>query len=159
MPRHRSAPRHVVAEGLAASSLLTTRWIERLLAAHDPPLTPVQYLALRAIAREPLSAVELARRSGVSGPAVSQLTAALELDGLIVRAVDPSDRRRATLSLSEAGRAALASASAEVAARLGALLGDLPRPEAEALARLLVRVESALGGEPPPRRPGPPRAR
>jgi hypothetical protein len=48
------------------------------VARHDPPLTVAQYLAPREIARERVSASELARRTGVSGPAVSQLVAALE---------------------------------------------------------------------------------
>jgi DNA-binding MarR family transcriptional regulator len=65
------------AEALAAAAPLATRWIERLLAQHDPPLTVTQYLALRAIASERISATELARRAGVSGPAVSQLLAGL----------------------------------------------------------------------------------
>jgi hypothetical protein len=38
------------AEALAAAAPLATRWIERLLAQHNPPLTVTHYLALRAIA-------------------------------------------------------------------------------------------------------------
>ena len=75
------------AEALAAAAPLATRWIERLLAQHDPPLTVTQYLALRAIVRERISATELARRAGVSGPAVSQLLAGLADAGLIERDV------------------------------------------------------------------------
>ena len=56
------------AEALVAVAPLATRWIERLLAAHEPPLTVPQYLALRAIAHEDISGTELARRAGVSGP-------------------------------------------------------------------------------------------
>ena len=48
-----------------------SRWTERLLAAHDPPLTLAQYLTLHAIARDGVGGSELARRTGVSGPAVS----------------------------------------------------------------------------------------
>jgi uncharacterized 2Fe-2S/4Fe-4S cluster protein (DUF4445 family) len=62
---------------------LATRWIERLLAAHEPPLTVAQYLALRAIAAGQISSGELARGAGVSGPAVSQLVAALVDAGLL----------------------------------------------------------------------------
>ena len=43
------------AEALIAVAPLAARWIERLLAAGQPPLTTPQYLALRAIAREPVS--------------------------------------------------------------------------------------------------------
>ena len=83
-----SAPTATVvdaAEALVAVAPLTTRWIERLLAGHDPRLTVPQYLALRAIAREGISGSELARRTDVSGPAVSQLLAGLVDSGLLER--------------------------------------------------------------------------
>lgn len=136
--------------------------MERVLASHTPPLTIAQYLALRAIDHAPLSAAELARRTGVSGPAVSQLLATVEDAGLIERQAIDSDRRTRGLILSRAGRQTLASATKLVSERLGELLINLPKPEADALTRLLERVEAALSGAPPPRRsaaragPGPP---
>jgi DNA-binding MarR family transcriptional regulator len=135
---------------------LATRWIERVLAQHDPPLTVPQYLALRAIEREGVSGTELARRSGVSVPAVSQLIAALAGAGLVEREPSEGDRRRVTLTLSRAGRRAYQGAEKALGKELGSLLSDLPRPEADALARLLPRVESALSGAAPPRRPAHP---
>jgi DNA-binding MarR family transcriptional regulator len=149
-------PRQVqtdAAEALVAVAPLVTRWIERLLAAHDPPLTVPQYLALRAIAREDISGTELARRAGVSGPAVSQLLAGVAGAGLLERSPLAGDRRRQMLSLSTAGKRAYRSADALLRQRLAALLTDLPRPEADALSRLLPGVESMLSGAPPPRRP------
>jgi DNA-binding MarR family transcriptional regulator len=134
---------------------LVSRWIERLLAQHEPPLTPAQYLALRAIAREGVGGSELARRTGVSGPAVSQLIAGLVESGLVSRSVDAEDRRRQQLELTDAGRSAFVSAEALLRERVGGLIAGLPKPEADALARLLPRVAAALSGEAPPRRPGP----
>ena len=55
------------------------------------------------------------------------------------------------------GQTALASAEALLAGRLASLIGDLPRPEIDALARALPQVEAALSGAAPPRRPPPPR--
>jgi DNA-binding MarR family transcriptional regulator len=144
------------AEALAAVAPLATRWIERLLARHDPALTVPQYLALRAIAREGVTGSELARRTGVSGPAVSQLLSALASAGLVERRADAEDRRRQALALSPAGEQAFGSAEALLRDRLGELLADLPRPEIDALSRLLPSVEAALSGAPPPRRPPPP---
>lgn len=140
---------------LAAAAPLATRWIERVLAAHHPPLTVTQYLALRAIHESPLAAAELARRTGVSGPAVSQLVSALVDAGLVERQPSEADRRTSALALTTAGARALRSASSLVAERLAELLSDLPKPEADALTRLLERVEAALSGAPPPRRPHP----
>jgi DNA-binding MarR family transcriptional regulator len=154
-PKPRSHTREAGA-ALAAAAPLASRWVERVLASHDPPLTVTQYLALRAIQAAPLSAAELARRTGVSGPAVSQLVSALEGGGLVERRPAEADRRTRGLALTDHGTRTLRSATSVVAERLAELLADLPRPEADALTRLLERVEAALSGAPPPRRPHPP---
>jgi DNA-binding MarR family transcriptional regulator len=151
-PRKPSNP----AEALVGVAPLAARWIERLLASNEPPITLAQFLALRAIAAEPLAAAELARRAGVSGAAVSQLVAALEAAGWVERARQTSDRRRQPLALTPAGFEAFRSATRLLYGRLGELLADLPRHEAQELTRLLTRVEHLLGGSPPPRRPPPP---
>ena len=151
MPR----PRRPVdtAEALVGVAPLVSRWIERVLAAHDPPLTPAQFLALRAIAAEHLNAAELARRSGVSGAAVSQLVAVLDQAGWIERSHAPDDRRRQALALSESGRGVYRSAARLVHARVGDLLSPLPAREVDRLGQLLERLAHTLGGAPPPRRP------
>lgn len=145
-----------VAQALIAVAPLATRWIERLLSAHEPPLTVPQYLALRSIAREHVFGSELARRAGVSGPAVSQLLAGLDEAGLLERSPAVGDRRRQELELSPKGERAFRAAEALLEERLSTLLGDLPRPDADAFSRLLPRVEAMLSGAAPPRRPPPP---
>jgi DNA-binding MarR family transcriptional regulator len=127
------------------------------LAVHEPSLTVAQFLALRAVACEELSASELARRTGVSGPAVSQLLASLVDAGLIERSELAEDRRRHALALTASGQQVLASARAVLSERLAGLLAELPPPEADALARALPQVEAQLSGALPPRRPPPPR--
>jgi hypothetical protein len=62
-----------------------------------------------------------------------------------------------TLTLSKNGQRTLTSAQALLREKLAELLEDLPRPEVDALARLLPFVEAALSGTAPPRRPPPPR--
>ncbi|HLJ04522.1 MAG TPA: MarR family transcriptional regulator [Solirubrobacteraceae bacterium] len=156
MPQPRRDPSEAVG-ALVAVAPLVSRWIERLLAAHTPAMTSAQFLALRAIGAEQLSGSELARRTGVSGPAVSQLLAGLADAGLIERREQIEDRRRQALALTDAGHRALSSAQRLLNERLSTLLAELPRPEADALARSLPRVEAALSGSPPPRRPPPPR--
>ena len=97
---------------------LVSRWIDRLLAAHDPPLTVAQYLALQAIAEGEVLGAELARRAAVSPAAVSQLLAALEEDGLLTRGRLEDDRRRQPLALTEQGQWALRSAQTALRERL-----------------------------------------
>ena len=156
MPQPRQDHTAHAADALIAVAPLTARWIERLLGGHQPPLTVPQYLALRSIAAEDITGAELARRTGVSGPAVSQLLAGLVDAGLVQRRESAQDRRRNALVLTAAGTAALESASLLLRSQLGSLLSTLPRPEVDALARLLPSVESALSGAPPPRRPAKP---
>src|SRR3954454_24038264 len=151
------AAKEQAAEGLAPAAPLASRWMERLLARHDPALTVAQYLALQAVAGGGASGGELARRTGVSGPAVSQLLAALVDGGLVEREASAEDRRRHRLSLSDDGKRALDSARTMLREQFATLLADIPRPEVDALGRLLPFVEAALSGTAPPRRPPPPR--
>ena len=146
-------PIPVAADTLAVVALLAARWAERLLAGHQPPLTVTGYLALHAISEEALPAAELARRAGVSGPAVSQVLAGLGEAGLIQRTPAPSDRRWQELSLSEHGRRVFGSAQLVLRDRFSELLAGLPHPEASALERALPSVAGVLSGSPPPRRP------
>lgn len=156
-PRHSQTSRRA-AEALARSAPLVSRWIERLLASHDPPLTVTQYLALRAIDEDGLVGAELARRASVSPAAVSQLLSALEAAGLVERRAAAGDRRRQELALGVRGRETLSSAQRLLQEQLAALLADLPHPEVDALGRLLERLELTLtGAAPPPRPPRPPK--
>jgi DNA-binding MarR family transcriptional regulator len=150
-PKPRSHTREAGA-ALAAAAPLASRWVERVLGSHAPPLTVAQYLALRAIAAEPISGSVLAQRAGVSPAAVSQLVTALEDESFVERRAAGPDRRTRDLVLTRSGAATLKSATALVSERLAELLTDLPRPEADALTRLLERVEAALSGTAPPRR-------
>lgn len=136
---------------------LLTRWIERLLAATEPPLTVAQFLALRAIATEGVSGGELAHRTGVSGSAVSQLLSGLVDAGLLERSELAEDRRRQTLTLSTDGRRALQGAHASLSDHVSSLIAELAPLDAEALDRALSALAATLSGQPPPRRPRPPR--
>jgi DNA-binding MarR family transcriptional regulator len=151
-PHHRSGGHHA-ADALARTAPLISRWIERLLAAREPPLTVAQYLALRAVGEGDVVGSELARRAAVSPAATSQLLAALEHAGLLERQRLPDDRRRQPLDLTERGAQTLRSAQALLEERLAALLTSLPAPDADTLARLLTTLEPSLAGTAPPPRP------
>jgi len=154
MPRPRHHPNgRQAAEALARTAPLVSRWIERVLAGHDPPFTVAQFLTLQAVGEGEVVGAELARRAAVSPAAVSQLLAALEEGGLLVRGRLEDDRRRQPLALTEQGRWALRSAQTALRERLAGLLGDMPPHEADALARLLERLQASLSGMPPPPRP------
>src|SRR6058998_3223741 len=123
----RRASRDQAAESLARVAPLVSRWVERLLAGHEPPLTVAQYLALEAIDEGEVVGAELARRSAVSPAAVSQLLAGLEEGSLLTRARLEDDRRRQPLALTEQGQWALRSAQTALHERVSGLIVDLPR--------------------------------
>ena len=150
-------PRRRAADVLATIAPLVTRFTERVLAEHDPPLTPAQLLALRAVAGGAGSAHELARRAAVSEAAVSQLVIGLEERGLIARDRVPGDRRRLTMRLTPAGIWALESADRRLADMLADMVAAVPPAEAATLGRLLAGIEPAFADRPPP--PRPPRSR
>jgi DNA-binding MarR family transcriptional regulator len=152
-PRHaKGQPHEDAADGLARVAPLVARWIERLLASHEPPLTVAQLLALEA-AEDGIVGGELAKRAAVSPAAVSQLLSGLEDAGLVERLRASDDRRRQQLVLTTAGRRALRSVRARLRNGLLPLVNVLRRPEAESLAAALGQLETTFGGTPPPRRP------
>jgi DNA-binding MarR family transcriptional regulator len=151
-PRHEGARERALDE-LAVVVPGVGRWIERLLAAHDPPLTVPQFLALQAAASGEAAGVDLARAAAVSPAAVSQLLSGLEDAGLLSRLRSEDDRRRQPLALTAAGAETLRSARLELRLGLGWALADMPPHEADALADALERIRAILGGAPPPRRP------
>jgi DNA-binding MarR family transcriptional regulator len=153
----RHGNREEAAELLSRVAPLASRWVERLLNAHEPPLSLAQYAALTAVADGELVGAELARRAAVSPAAVSQLLGSLEREGLLERTAAADDRRRQVLALGPEGRRVLRSARTLLRSRLAELLGDVPPHEADALVGLLEELEARLSGTAPPRRPKRPR--
>jgi DNA-binding MarR family transcriptional regulator len=89
---------------------------------------------ISAIARTGAPLGEIITTLGTSKQAAGQLVDSLVLRGYLVRAVDPDDRRRLTVSLTERGeaasqtiRTAVEGVDAELACRVGAESIDLMR--------------------------------
>lgn len=73
-------------------------------------ITVLQYTALTVLRRrDGLSSAEMARNSFVTAQTMGEMVTALEARGLITRQADPANRRRMVTSLTDAGRALLAS--------------------------------------------------
>jgi DNA-binding MarR family transcriptional regulator len=90
----------------------------------DIPKNGLYVIGALASTETPLA--EIIRALGVTKQAAGQLVDALVLRGYLTREVDPGDRRRLTVALTERGRAAAATQGAagelidaEVLARLG----------------------------------------
>ena len=143
---------------------LATARLARLLRQQvGTGLSPSQHSTLVSIdVNETLTLGELAAIEQVAPPTITKIVAKLEDAGLVVRTVDPSDRRVARVSISTAGRARLDDArsrrDAWLAQQLDKADPDQVRRLADALDVLEALASGQLGGpvEPAPPAPDPP---
>ena len=104
--------------------------------------------ALATIERHgPLTPSELADVERVKRPTATRIAAALEADGLIARAPDPSDGRASLLSASPRGRALLRRLRRRKNAYLSRRLREIDDADVEALERAAEVLERMLEGE------------
>ena len=86
------------------------------------------------------SQAELGRRLSIDRSDLHALLAELESDGLVARVRDERDRRRNVVTLTRAGRGALARLGKRIDAAQDALLESLSTGERRELNRLLQKV-------------------
>jgi len=84
---------------------------------------------------------ELHQPEGVTQPAMTQLITRLEREGLATRGGDPADGRAVVVSITEAGRAAVARRRAGRARALAVLLRGLSPQEHAAIVAALPALE------------------
>jgi DNA-binding MarR family transcriptional regulator len=84
---------------------------------------------------------ELYAPEGVSQPAMTQLVTRLEKEGLAERSSDPADGRAVVVSITEAGRAAVARRREGRARALAGLLQSLPAADHAAIVAALPALE------------------
>ncbi|MCT7657553.1 MarR family winged helix-turn-helix transcriptional regulator [Mycobacterium deserti] len=96
---------------------------------------------LKRLSRRPMTVKDLAHAATIDAPAATVAVNDLEERGLVVRAVDPSNRRCKVVSLTEAGR--------EMVDRIDAVedpapdvLATLERAELDALKAILARLSA-----------------
>ena len=151
-----------VAEVAHRLRLATARLARLLRQQVGTGLSPSQHSTLVTIdGHGSLTLGEVAAIEQVAPPTITKIVSKLEEAGLVVRTVDPSDRRVARVSISEAGRARLDDArsrrDAWLAQRLDRAEPDQVRRLAEALDALEALAAGQLGGPAPaPPAGGPP---
>jgi DNA-binding MarR family transcriptional regulator len=92
-------------------------------------------------AEGPLRVTELARAEGVSQPAMTQLVARMEGEGLVVRETPEGDRRSVFVSVTDHGREMLEQRRARRVAFLDGLLRGLGPDDRAAIANALPALE------------------
>lgn len=105
--------------------------------AHDFGLGPRGPFILGIIGRGPISPHELADAYGVGRSLITAELNRLAAAGLIIQGRDPSDGRRATLTLTTAGEAARERLGEELEQLLEVRLANYSRDEIMLCARLL----------------------
>lgn len=111
-------------------------------------LTPREELSLTAASTlrrlersGPHRLSELFGAEGVTQPAMTQLVTRLEKEGLAQRGNDPADGRVVVVSITEAGRAAVARRREVRARALAELLGGLPPDDHAAILAAIPALE------------------
>jgi DNA-binding MarR family transcriptional regulator len=90
----------------------------------------------------PMSGAALARAEGLQPQSLSRVLTRMESEGLIARDVDPNDRRRHVIGITDRGRRALSFAMTERRRRLAAMMDE--RLDAEERATLIAAAEIML---------------
>jgi DNA-binding MarR family transcriptional regulator len=90
--------------------------------------------------RNKLNPSEISDRQGVSRNTISSLIRNLEDSGLVERHLDPHDRRRFYISLTENGRSLVTDHARQHLAMIGSCFNSLTSDEQETLYQLLRKV-------------------
>ena len=117
---------------------LAMRTVRSEMRRHRADLSVPQFRALGFVRRHPgASLSEVAEHLGLTLSAMSTLMDNLVTRDLVVRAINPQNRRRATLTLTALGRSTLAAAHADTQARLADMLAVLPAHERAVVVRAM----------------------
>jgi len=92
----------------------------------------------------PFHATELARRTGLTGAAITTLVGRLLAAGHVTREPDPGDRRRVIISAVPSSDPELALAFARLGSALGGLFDDYDRAEQAAIVDYLTRTIAVM---------------
>lgn len=116
--------------------------LDELLRPHD--LTTATYTALTVLRRGTRTTADLARNSFVTPQAMADIVLALERRGLVARHADPVHGRRRLITLTPAGRSAIAGVAPEVAELEERMTAALAAADRRALRTSLESCRAAL---------------
>jgi MarR family transcriptional regulator, organic hydroperoxide resistance regulator len=141
-----------VKEDAVASAVTSIRRLVRVLRLNAQRtqavagISAAQLFVLQQLrADENLSLNALAERTLTDRSSVAGVVDRLQSQHLVERTVDPTDRRRASVRITAAGRRMVVRAPKAPTTALIAALRALPMTERTALARSLARLNEALG--------------
>ncbi len=122
--------------------LAVTRLARQMRQQTDTGLSPTLLATLATVeAAGPLTLGDLALREQVAPPTITRAVTGLEADGLVVRRIDPSDRRVVWVEITSAGRRLLERARTRKNAWLARRLRGFPAEDVERLAEAVAALE------------------
>jgi DNA-binding MarR family transcriptional regulator len=137
--RGRQVDEIAVALPQRASSLL-----KLFLTRTSVPVSRTEASVLAALAERPRRITDLATRERVTQPAITLLVNRLEQRGWAERCADAADRRAVLVTLTEAGREALARLRAEYRALVHEEMATLPDEDLCTLARAIEILDGLI---------------
>ncbi|MEU8792617.1 MarR family winged helix-turn-helix transcriptional regulator [Streptomyces sp. NPDC048643] len=138
-----SAPEQVGLSFLTLAYTLREQVDQRMTATAGLSLSRTKVLQVLA-GRGTLHQAELAASLGQAPRSVTQIVEGLERLGMVARTGDPEDRRRKTVSLTDAGRTALAAAEEAGTHVLRQYFGRFDPHQLATLDALLAHLDIAL---------------
>ena len=139
--------------------LAVTRLARQMRQQTDTGLSPTMLATLATVeAAGPLTLGDLAVREQVAPPTITRAVTGLEADGLVVRRVDPGDRRVVHVEVTPSGRRLLERARTRKNAWLARRLRGFAAEDVELLAAAVAALERLAGGPEPEAGAGPHRA-
>ncbi|HET7490011.1 MAG TPA: MarR family transcriptional regulator [Acidimicrobiales bacterium] len=135
------------AELVARLRLSVMRLARRLRSQADDGVSASQLSALSTLNRcAALTLGELSAAERVKPPTMTRIVAALEEQGLVTRAVDPTDRRVARIALADEGRRLIEANRRRKDAYLAARLAALDPDDRTAIERAVAALDALLEG-------------
>jgi DNA-binding MarR family transcriptional regulator len=117
----------------------------------EPGLSFAQYRVLMHLhfaeqigGHDKLNPSEISDRQGVSRNTMSSFIRSLEDEGLVERSLDPNDRRRFNISLTDAGRKLVNQYARQHLETVGQCFRILTSEEQETLLQLLIKVREQV---------------
>jgi DNA-binding MarR family transcriptional regulator len=143
-------PEAVDVGAMAAQLRISATRLARLLRRQgDTGLSPSQLSALTSVDNHgPMTLGALADHERVAPPTVTKVVSKLEELGLVVRRADPSDRRVARVSISDAGAALLGEVRQRKDVWLAARLAQLDETRRAQLADALDALDALTRQDP-----------
>ena len=148
MPPSKPAPT-IDTELVGRLRLAVARLSRQLRQQGASDITPSQFSALATIENHgPITLGALASHERVQPPTMTRVVAALEEAGLVVREIDPTDRRIARVQVTADGRRFIDRSRRKRNAWIAARLRELPAEDVADLERTVRLLEHLLEGRP-----------